>query len=77
MTDLEKAEAEVRHAYVDAAIHYQLASAKYHCAPVEDRAKIVEEYGLSRVAVEQRIAEAEAKLKEHYMSIKPEKVTTS
>lgn len=64
MTDLELAELGLRVAYVDAAIHHQLANAKYRCAPVEKRAEIAEANAKASLVFEQKVLDAETKLKE-------------
>lgn len=67
MTDLEKAKLAVRVAYIDEAIHHQQANAKYRCAPVQDRAAIAEANAKASISFEQKVLEAEAKLRELYL----------
>ena len=76
MSDLEKAEAAVRVAYIDEAIHYKQAKERFACATAEDRVAIAKANAQARVAIEQRIIEAEAKLKE-VMSIESKNVNIS
>lgn len=66
MNDLEKAELAVRVAYADEAIHHQQANAKYRCAPVEKRAAIAEANAKASIGFEQKVLDAEAKLKAAY-----------
>lgn len=62
MTDIQNAQAEVRAAYLSAAVFHQQANATISCARKKDRAVVVMATASQRAIVEQRIVEAEANL---------------